>query len=235
MRSLLLFAAASLLLGDALAQTPETTTPSPPDAASILREMEQTYALAKTYAGESTATYRHPDGKEQLTVSFRIWFARPTDFRIDADSKRVGAERGRREVLWSNGSATRTWATGKPVATLSKVQIAGSGMFGTYAYHVPTLLDASYGGRRRLHELTEPELVGEEEFEGIACHRVKGKWEGDTYEVWLGKDDHLVRKILATYSDHVLEEIHHEIELDQPIPKDTFRFAPEEEVAPKKP
>ena len=107
-------------------------------------------------------------------------------------------------------------------------------MFGTYAYHIPTLLEASYGAGRRLQDLTEPQIVGEEVFENVPCSRVRGYWEGDTYEVWLGKEDHLVHKIVAIYSDHELEEIHRAIALDQPIPKETFRFAPEETVSQRK-
>lgn len=230
-RYLLPFLGAIFLSGIASAQEALGTKPDP---SALLREMEQTYAAAKSYTDSSTATYRNADGTERLRVDFRTWFARPTDFRVDAQSTRPGSTTPRREVLWSNGALTRTWASDKPVANLSKVQIAGMGMFGTYAYHIPTLLEATYGGRRRLHELTDPELAGAEDFEGVSCDRVKGKWEGDSYEVWIGKADHLVRKIVATYADHALEEIHREIVLDQPIPKETFHFAPEKEVAPKK-
>ena len=229
-RYLVPFLGAILIVGDAAGQTPAAT----PEPVALLREMEQTYAAAKSYADTSTATYRNRDGTERLTVTFRIWFARPTDFRVDAESKRPGTKVPRREVLWSNGAITRTWATDKAVASLPKVQIAKSGMFGTYAYHIPTLLEASYGAGRRLQDLTEPQVAGEDVFENVPCHRVRGQWEGDAYEVWLGKDDHLVHKIIATYADHELEEIHREIALDQPIPKETFRFAPEAEASPKK-
>ena len=225
-RYLLPFLGAILIAGHAAGQTPAAV----PDAAALLREMEQTYAAAKSYADTSTATYRNRDGTEHLAVTFRIWFARPTDFRVDAESKRPGTKEPRREVLWSTGAITRTWATDKAVASLPKVKIAKTGMFGTYAYHVPTLLEASFGSGRRLHDLSEPQIVGEDVFENVPCHRVRGQWEGDTYEVWLGKDDLLVHKIVATYTDHELEETHRKIALDQPIPKETFRFAPELEL-----
>lgn len=211
------------------AQSPEEA----PSADSLLRVMEQTYAAAKSYTDASTATYRNRDGSERLSVTFRIWLARPASFRVDAESKGPASQEARREVLWADGAITRTWASDKAVKSLPKVQIAKSGMFGTYAYHVPTLLEASYGARR-LHELTEPQLLSDEAFEGVDCQHVRGKWDGDIYEVWLGKADHLVRKILATYADHTLEEVHREIIIDQPIPAEIFRFAPEQEVLPKK-
>lgn len=223
--------AAFLIGGIASARSQAVTLP----AESLLQDMAAAYAAAKSYSDKSTAIYRNRDGSERLTVNFRIWFARPTSFRVDAESKRAGTEKTRREVLWAEGAGSRTWASDKPVATQAKVKIAGSGLFGTYAYHIPTLLEASYGARRRLHQLSATELLGEETFEGTACYHLRGQWEGDTYEVWLGVTDHLVRRIVAKYADHELEEIHRDIVVDQEIPKATFQFAPENEALPKKP
>lgn len=221
-----------LLARSVAAQTVEEA--EAPTAAALLEEMEKTYAAVQSYADKSSALYRNRDESERLQVEFQIWFERPSNFRVDAESKTPGSTDTRREVLWADGVITRSWSTDKPVANLPKVQIARSGMFGTYAYHVPTLLDSNYGSRR-LNELSEPQLAGEEVFEEVDCHLIRGKWDGDTYEVWLGKEDHLVHKIMATYADHTLEEIHREITIDQPIAKDVFRFAPEKEALPKKP
>ncbi len=206
-----------------------------PDAAALLQEMAKTYAAADSYSDVSSAVYRNRDGSERLSVRFRLWFVRPSDFRVDAESKSPDIGTARREVLWTDGSTIRRWASDKPVSTLAKMQLAGSGMFGTYAYHVPTLLQESYGARRRLQELTGAKLVGVETLEGVECYEVSGDWSGDSYRVWIGKEDHLVHKIVATYSDHELEEIHREIVIDQAIDPEIFRFAPEEEAVPKKP
>ena len=220
-----------LLHGDGAAASALPPTAS---AESLLTEMAKTYAALKSYSDESTAVYHNRDGSERLTVSFRIWFERPANFRVDARSTAPGAKVPRREVLWSNGATTRSWATDKAVASHAKVQLAGSGMFGTYAYHIPTLLDSNYASGQRLNDLTAPQIVGEEEVEGVPCHRIRGQWKGDRYEVWLGQGDHLVRKIVATYTDHEMEEIHRAIVLDQAIPSDVFQFAPENEKLPAK-
>ena len=203
-------------------------------ADSLLQDMAAAYTKAQSYSDKGVATYHQRDGGEGVTANFQIWFARPGSIRVDAESTQPGAV-PKREVLWSDGTNTRTWATGKPVSTHAKVKIAGSGLFGAYAYHIPSLLDASYGARRRLHQLSGVALVGEEIFEGVNCHHLRGQWEGDDYEVWIGSADHLVRKIVATYSDHKLEEIHRDIHVDQSIPKTTFQFAPENETVAKKP
>lgn len=207
----------------------------PPTAGSILQEMAATYAAAQSYSDTSVAKYRNPDGTDRLGVDFRIWFARPSSFRIDALSKSPSGTTPRREVIWSEGAVTRAWATDRPVRNLAKVQIAGSGMFGTYAYHLPTLLEANYGGESRLNTLSQPTLAGEERFEDVDCYRIRGGWDGDPYEVWVGKADHLLRKIVAKYKDHELEEIHRNIAVNQPIPKEIFRFVPENETLPIKP
>ena len=202
-----------------------------PSAASILQQMTAAYAAVQSYSDNSFAKYRNSDGSERLDVAFRIWMARPHGFRVDAQNRRPDGTAGRREVMWTDGSAVRTWSTGKAVATRAKVQLAGSGMFGTYAYHVPTMIEPEYGASRRLADLSSPTVTGEEVFEGTDCYRVRGDWQGDTYEVWIGKSDHLVRKIFATYADHQLEEIHREIAINEPIALGTFRFAPEIEAA----
>jgi hypothetical protein len=66
----------------------------------------------------------------------------------------------------------------------------------------------------------------------VECYRVSGGFNGDPYEIWIGRGDHLVRKIYAKYRDHQMEEIHRDIAVNQPLALGEFRFRPEEEVAP---
>jgi len=224
-------AAASLLAASVRAPVAHAQTDTP-TAGALLQKMASTYAEAHSYTDNSVANYRNPDGSERLAVEFKTWFARPAHFRIDAKSTRPGGGTPRREVMWSDGSMARSWASDKPVSSRPKVQLAGSGMFGTYAYHVPTLLDASFGGTKRLHDMTSAELAGEENFEGTDCYRIRGEFQGSPYELWLGKADHVVRKLIAKYRDHEMEEIHREINLNSAISLKVFRFAPELEAVP---
>jgi hypothetical protein len=197
--------------------------------------MAASYAELQSYADTNTVIYRNPDGSERLHVDFKIWFLRPNEFRIDASSRSPKSVAPRREVMWTNGAAARSWASDKPVTSAPKIKIIGSGMFGAYAYHVPTLLEPSYGGALRLNDMTSPEYVGEETVDGVRCYRIRGKWHGDAYELWLGTVDNLVRKITAKYADHELEETHREIAVNQEIAKEVFRFAPELEKLPSTP
>jgi outer membrane lipoprotein-sorting protein len=220
--------AAVVQINAARAQAPEET----PTAQALLQQMAAVYAGAQSYSDTTFVRYLEPDGGERFHVEFQIRFQRPSSIRLDAESRKEGAL-PRREVLWSNGATIRTWSSGKAVVAQAKVRIAKSGMFGTYAYHIPTLLEESYAETRRLHDLSSATLAGEENVEGVDCHRIQGDWDGDAYEVWIGKEDHLVRKIVAQHSDHRLEEIHRSVALNTEIAPEVFRFAPEEEVVPK--
>jgi hypothetical protein len=206
----------------------------PPTADSLLQKMEATYAAARSYSDTISVRFRNPDGAEGAQAECKVWFVRPNLFRIDGQSRRAADVPPKREVIWSNEETARSWSTTNPVTNQPKVQLAGSKMFGTYAYHVPTLLEASYGGPRRLHQLEAPTLEGEENFEGVDCYRVRGDWQGDPYEVCLGKTDFLVHKIRANYKGYVMEEVHRDIAVNAEIPKTVFEFAPENEIAPAK-
>ena len=204
-----------------------------PSAESILQKMEATYAAMSSYSDTITVRYRNPDGSEGAQATCKFWFVRPALFRLDGQSRRSESSPSKREVIWADGEGARSWSTASAVSARSKIQLAGSKMFGTYAYHIPTLLEASYGGPRRLHQLETPSTAGEEVFENVDCYRVRGLWLGDPYEVWIGKEDNLVRKITANYKGYGMEEIHRDVSVNQPIPKEVFQFAPENEVAPR--
>jgi hypothetical protein len=207
-----------------------TASPAAPSAEALLNQMQATYAAMRSYTDVISVRYRNPDGTDGAVAECKVWFVRPVLFRIDGESRRAPDAPPKREVIWADGEAARAWSMSRAVTRLEKIQLAGSKMFGTYAYHVPTLLEPGYGGPRRLHQLASARLVGEENVDGVDCYRVHGDWQGDPYDVWIGKSDHLVRKITASYSGYEMEELHSDINVDQKIDKSVFHFAPEQEV-----
>lgn len=208
------------------------TVEGPAAAEALLKRMEAAYRALASYSDVTAVKYRNPDGTERSTVEFKVWFARPARFRADAQTTRPDGSPAKREVMWTDGQNARSWATGKAVTNLTKIQLAGSGMFGTYAYHIPTLLEPGYAGKKRLHELGSPSLVGEEDVEGTECYRIQGQFFTDPYELWLGKRDLLVRKLVASYAGNQMEEVHRSVEVNTPIAGELFKFAPENEAAP---
>ena len=227
-------ASCSLLVLAAIAPFASRAQGEPPTPESILQQMESTYATTRSYRDTSSVQFRNPDGSEGARVDYKIWFSRPRFFRIDATTRKDAETKPVREVMWFDGEMARMWSTTSPVVARTKIQLAGSKMFGTYAYHIPTLLEKSYAGPQRLHQLGSPIFADEESLDGVDCHRIRGDWLGDPYEVWIGKADHLVRKIVANYKGYIMEELHREITVDQPMDMSVFRFAPEEEGAPAK-
>lgn len=218
--------AAVILVGGRLALLAQSEAPS---AQALLDQMEKTYAALNSYSDTTFARYRNPDGARGARAQCKVWFVRPGFFRIDGESRRQEGSPSKREVMWSDGKMARSWSTATAVTIREKVQLAGSKMFGTYAYHIPTLLEASYAGPQRLHQLDAPAMNGEETVDGVDCYRIKGEWQGDPYEIWLGKADSLVRKIAANYKGYELEELHRSIVVDEAIPTEVFQFAPENE------
>lgn len=213
------------------ASAPAQLVESPGAAESLLKRMEAAYTALASYSDVTAVKYRNPDGSDRSTVEFKMWFARPARFRADAQTTRPDGSPPKREVMWTDGQSARSWSTGKAVTNLPKVQLAGSGMFGTYAYHIPTLLEPTYAGKKRLHELGSPKLVGEEAIDGIECYRIQGQFFTDPYELWIGKRDLLVRKLVASYAGHQMEEIHRDVQANAPIGAELFKFAPENEAA----
>ena len=208
------------------------TVEGPVAAEALLKRMEAAYGALASYSDVTTVKYLNPDGTDRSMVEFKMWFARPARFRADALTTRPDGSPPKREVMWTDGQNARSWSTGKAVTNLTKIQLAGSGMFGTYAYHIPTLLEPSYAGKKRLHELGAPTLRGDEAVEGVDCYRIQGQFFTDPYELWLGKRDLLVRKLVASYAGHQMEEIHRNIEANPALPGEVFKFAPENEAAP---
>ncbi len=198
----------------------------------FLQKMEAKYAAIKSYSDTTSVHYRNPDGTEGASAECKIWFDRPGLFRIDGESRRAPNAPPKREVIWADGDKIRSWSSDRAVALLNSIKLAGSKMFGTYAYHIPTLLEASYGGARRLHQIESPTLADDDTIEGVVCYHMRGNWSGDPYELWMGKKDFIVRRLTAIYSGYGMEEVHHDIVIDQPIAKKMFQFEPEKDVEP---
>jgi len=82
----------------------------------------------------------------------------------------------------------------------------------------------------RLDQLTDLSLSRDEEFEGELCYHIRGKHQGEPYDVWIGKRDWLLRKVRneSKYADYtsIQEEIHRHLSVNQPIAKDVFDFKP---------
>jgi hypothetical protein len=68
--------------------------------------------------------------------------------------------------------------------------------------------------------------------DGIECHHLApanaAATPDLTYDLWVGKDDLLIRKFTYRKDAIVCEETHSSIQLDEEFPEGTFRVAPPE-------
>jgi hypothetical protein len=75
-------------------------------------------------------------------------------------------------------------------------------------------------------------MLAPDTFEGTPCLRVAGHLKGDDVEIWIGRDDLLIRRIVTTHRDASIpdlvkdEEIRRDIQVDRDLPDDTFDVTP---------
>ena len=81
-------------------------------------------------------------------------------------------------------------------------------------------------GRPIVLNLSALELLGTETLEGVLCDHVAGNHpRRGRYELWVGHDDHLLRKTVSAPGGNAHEEIRRNIRINEPIAD--VMFAPE--------
>jgi outer membrane lipoprotein-sorting protein len=215
----------------AVAQSP---TPSP-TAEALLNAMVAKYRAAKTYSDSGTSeTGSTWTGVESHTATFQIRFARPAFLRFELlDPMKFGI-REVRTVWWSDENANQIWSSLR-----TKIErLAGDDLYrarwdvGAPAYHIPTLLNERYANQYflQISLLPNPTMLADEIIEETECYHLGPKNAPATpdlaYDLWIGKDDLLVRKFRFRRGARLYEETHSNIRLDETLPQDTFRVTP---------
>ena len=143
-------------------------------------------------------------------------------------------------MIWSDGNWTYNWSQSYPrVATsrdVTAVIAQFTGVSGRAIYNIPSLLQANFGGQEYLYRIASPKVLGEDVFEKTDCYRIQGKGRGERLlAIWIGKSDHLIRKVRTTYSDFSTEEIHRGITINQPVSPLMLSFTPPMSIEYEKP
>jgi len=222
---LLVICSLFFLIGDASGQKHSLT------GEQIVRKMAAQYAVAESYQdigvvrkiGDKDAPVVQPEP----AVFFKTYFDRPGRFRFEWEDS-VSSKSW--SILWSDGTDIfAKWAArglekqksldmgiaGATVATLGSARI------------VPTLLMRDVSGFR-LTQMEKVVLVREEVFDGKDCFVVRGFHPyGYQIELWIGKNDFLLRKEREKNDDGTFtEEIRSDIKLNGSIPSEVFQYAP---------
>ena len=210
------------LLGTVRTSTVWAAEPDP--AVSVLANVAVAYASVSAYQDSGVVLTHDPEKDGPDEIIFQTLFLRPDQLRFDwirhhpypplrhiKTSSSIWPD-GRGSHLLANGSA-------KPrEASLSLAVAGATGVSRGSAHHIPRLLTSAITGFA-LVDLGDPKLLGEEVFEGVRCHRIQGTHPGGaTYQLFIGKDDFLIRRILRESRGMVpSEEIRREIRINDKV------------------
>jgi Predicted periplasmic protein (DUF2092) len=138
-----------------------------------------------------------------------------------------------KRTIWSNtlGTSTSTEGWGQPLQTrkddsLELAVARATGVSGGSAHTIATLLmlkiwTTPFGVS--LPNLASPKLIGIETVEGAECYHIAGTaaWGGQ-YDLWIGTNDHLLRKLARAIADAPEVELHRDIEINEAIAAESF-------------
>ncbi len=176
------------------------------NAGQVLSRMAETYRGASSYQdeGEVTTVFYEARGERTVVKPFATAFVRPDRFRFEFRTVR-GEQEEDRMIVWEQGGAVRVWWTAEPeekkAASLDLALAGATGISGTSAHAVPSLLLPDRVNGRRLTELDEPARLEDATEGGVDCFRIQGRFGGRAgapgapMTLWTDKASFLLRKI----------------------------------------
>lgn len=200
-------------------------TQTKPDATRILNNMFSVYARAASYQDEGilVTTTDTPTGGVIEKMPFKTFFKRPSLFRFEWTDFTT-TKLGRTYRIWSNGTDAFTYWEPDRYEKEESLSLAVAGATGVSSITVNTVSDLLLPdelGPSALKKLTRVSLLGEDVFEGVHCYRIKATEDNESIELWIGKNDLLLRKLRRErkQGDELLirEEMRRKIQVDQPI------------------
>lgn len=247
MRSVLLVAIAACSAAPTPASAvhevmPTSTAPQPPPTTGeeLIQRVVAAYAAIESYqdAGEVVSNWADKDRPDELR--FKLRFREPDRIRFVWLDHHPYTPRGRekswrRNAVWSTGGRAHVFM--EDVSNDSEPDVASAlratmGVSQGVSGNVPGLLvdGMKRDGDRGIAGLL---LLPSDVFENVPCFRVKGHRDGDTYELWIGQSDYLIRKIVETPRPGFLDdkllwtaEIHRDIVVNRVIDDAAFEYEP---------
>jgi outer membrane lipoprotein-sorting protein len=172
------------------------------------------------------------DTKEaQIYKPFKIYFLKPDKLRIEWKAQLFPNSPHIQCVLWTKKNETFTyWETGKfeKMKDLRDGIYANAGISSSITATIPCLLTGIEPLTFDLKKITKVLSSEEEEFDNTLCIYLKVKDKDEKiWEIWVGKEDFLLRKIRRTLIKGVAEEVHQNIKINEEINPEIFDFEPE--------
>lgn len=198
----------------------------------LLGQMRAAYAALRSYSDTGVVLTHMPRNDLPNETTFRSVFARPGLFRFEWTSHHAYPPLRHikfNSVIWSNGDGAYFWSdwggngeTLEKQDSLEMAVAAATGVSHGAAHTIASLLLPPMG--RTIGEgVTWDGKTTVEDVEGVACHHFTGQHKGlGHFELWVGKDDYLVRKVTSRRAGILSEEIRRNIQLNVEIPERTF-------------
>jgi len=217
----------------AVAETPRSPDP---DAAAFMRETLAAYRAMSSYRDRGhlvQSLKSSPDDPDNsaITQDFVTLFKRPDTFKFAWTTIDNFSGSGRdQDAIWSDG--TTVWASWssqddnavKVLEDFGTAVASAGGVSHGAAHDIFVLLSERVGGSR-LDRLTQPTIVRSESLNGVDCYVVRGHAYENVQDVWIGKQDHLIRKLTDTRRDGAVMTVERTgIAVDQDIPAAEFSW-----------
>ena len=217
-------------------------TQSKAEATRILNNMFRVYSRLASYQDEGilVTTNDEPTGGTIEKMPFKTFFKRPNLFRFEWTDF-VITKLGTKRLVWSNGKEAFTyWEPDRyeKEESLGLAVAGASGASSGTAHTVSELLLPNEIGDSGLKRLVRVSLLGEDVVEGVPCYHIKATEVSDLIELWVGKNDSLLRKLRreTKFPDRlwIREEVRRKIQVDQSIPEVVFNHKPPIPLTPRK-
>jgi hypothetical protein len=202
-------------------------------AQQILDRMVSVYASCKSYMDKGRVKQVFPGARGQVVRKpFTTAFVRPSHFRFEFSEDDEFTSQ--QFVAWRDHTSIRSWWSiqreTKYHETLAEPLCNATGISGTSAIVVPSMVFQNLGDTRRIQFMTELRLIGEEKVSGRAAYRIQGKDFTNRWltTVWIDKETFLLIKLFEkqkskTVNVELTIEYEPQINIDVPPEKLTFK------------
>lgn len=198
----------------------------------IFGQMRAAYAALRSYSDTGVVLTHMPGNDQPNEITFRSVFVRPQLFRFEWISHHPYPPLRHikyNSVIWSNADGAYHWSDRGGNAEMRKkldsldMAVAGATGVSLGAAHTIASLLLPRMGRAVDEGVTWDGATNVEDIEGVACHHLTGQHQGGgRYELWIGKEDYLVRKMTSRHAGILSEEIRRDIQVNVEIPERTF-------------
>jgi outer membrane lipoprotein-sorting protein len=172
------------------------------EAAELLKQVVAAYHSFSTYSDRGTAIVHMTGSDAVYKIEFETLFKRPDKVRF-AWTLEYNHTPGHKQtgVIWCNGETAWTSYSfrGNKPERKTNLEAAVASATGTSWGTAPAILDLlvdRFQGMIRLDERAKFKIAGKDLTNGVECMGLVGtESDGDELKVWVGREDHLIRRI----------------------------------------